>query len=219
MASRRPSTSCSPSGGPRRRRSRSFRFAGAPRTGVLADDLESTWYCRAFPDGFVPRLVFLVHSADRRQRVERAVKEDLGGGSFATARARLEPRAFEVIVLTFAEAAGRLLGYFPERLAEVRAAEPRPPTAPAPKPSLAVTAPVPAAPIALAVDERELRLLRDSLPRVDEALSDAYEAIDRHQRVSHCRLDLDGLPRNDLEFLRRLILRNPPPAPGGRAGP
>lgn len=33
----------------------------------------ATWYERAFPDGFEPRLLFLVHSNERRERVRRAV--------------------------------------------------------------------------------------------------------------------------------------------------
>ncbi len=178
---------------------------------VLSDDRKTTWYGRAFPDGFVPRLVFLVHSADRRQRVERAVKVGLDGTTFPEIRARMEHRAFEVMVLTFDEAAGRLLAYFQDRLAGVRAAAPCPSAPPAtPKPPPATVAPPLAPPprFALAVDERELRLLRDSLQRVDEALSDAYDAIDRHQRAGDCRFDLDGLPRTDIEFLRKLILRD-----------
>ena len=72
---------------------------------VLSDDRKASWYVRAFPDGFAPRLVFVVHSLDRRRRVEQAVKACLDGTSFPEVRARMEHRAFEVIVLTFAEAA------------------------------------------------------------------------------------------------------------------
>jgi hypothetical protein len=39
-----------------------------------------TWYERAFPDGFEPRLLFLVHSAERRERVRRAVASEFGDG-------------------------------------------------------------------------------------------------------------------------------------------
>ena len=180
---------------------------------LLSDDQRSTWYGRAFPDGLVPRLVFLVHSPDRRHRVERAVKVCLDGTSFPEFRARTEHRAFEVLVLTFGEAAGKLLGYFPDRVAELRAAVPRPtapPSALTLRPATIVPPSLPAPRFALAVDERELRLLRDSLQRVDEALSDAYEAIDRHQRSGNCTFDLDGLPLSDLEFLRKLILRERP---------
>jgi hypothetical protein len=148
--------------------------------------------------------------------VERAVKVCLDGTSFPEFRARTERRAFEVLVLTFGEAAGKLLGYFPDRVAELRAAAPRPsvpPSAPTPRPATSGPPGLPAPRFALAVDERELGLLRDSLQRVDEALSDAYEAIDRHQRAGKCRFDLDSLPTSDLAFLRKLILRErPPPA-------
>ena len=190
---------------------------------VLSDDRKASWYVRAFPDGFAPRLVFVVHSPDRKRRVEQAVKACLDGTSFPEVRARMEPRAFEVIVLTFAEAAGRLLGYFRDRLASTVASS-RPPAAvpsPSKPPTAAATAPSPPPPrFALAVDERELRLLRDSLLRVDESLSDAYEAIALHQRASHCRFDLDALPRTDLDYLRKLILRDPPAtAPGRTVGP
>jgi len=185
---------------------------------VLSDDAESTWYRNAFPDGFAPRLLFLVHSIDRRERVERAVKACLTGTSFPGATARLEPRGFEVIVLTFADAARDLLGYFPDRLASVRAAASRPVPPPSPaKPSSAapVASPAPAPRFALAVDERELRLLRSSLERVDEALLDAYEAIELHQKASSCRFDLDSIPAADLEYLRKLILRERPAAATG----
>ncbi len=187
----------------------------------LSGDSGATWYGNAFPDGFAPRLVFLVHSADRKDRVERAVKASLGG-SFPQARARLEARAFEVLVLTFGEAARRLLAYFPERLAAIRSAAPPPPTAQAPaRPPAAAAAPPPSPQpkVALAVDERELRLLRYSLERVDEALLDAYEAIERHQKAGTCKFDLDSIPASDLEFLRKVILRERQVATsGGTAG-
>ena len=132
---------------------------------------------------------------------------------FAARRDASSEVAFEVLVLTFGEAAGKLLEYFPDRVAELRAVAPRPSALTAssiPRPATTAPPTSPATRFALAVDERELRLLRDSLQRVDEALSDAYEAIDRHQRAGNCRFDLDGLPRTDLEFLRKLILRERP---------
>jgi len=192
---------------------------------VLSDDRKASWYVRAFPDGFAPRLVFVVHSLDRRRRVEHAVKACLDGTSFPEVRARMEHRAFEVIVLTFAEAARRLLGYFPDRLASTVATSRPPAAAPSPSkpPTAAATVPIPTPPrFALAVDERELRLLQDSLQRVDESLSDAYEAIALHQRAGHCRFDLDALPRTDLDYLRKLILRDraaPAQLPGRAVGP
>jgi hypothetical protein len=89
-------------------------------TGV-AEDARATWYEQAFADRHEPRLAFLVHSNQRRQRVERAVQAALG---------RLPPREFKVLVLTFEEAPRALAryvsqgtlplaGYGPERIVTV----------------------------------------------------------------------------------------------------
>ncbi len=195
----------------------------------------ATWYRDAFPDDLLPRLVFLVHSDDRKQRVEKAVHESLGRSE----------QDFKVVVLTFAEASRKLATYFPPRPVQARPSQPlqatlRPapaavaaaPTAPqqqasGPLPSAAAAgaaaraAPPAAAPgplspprFALAVDERDLRLLRDSYRRLEEALHDAYETIDEHQKKAKCELDLDRLPRYELDYLRKVILANRPAAPG-----
>jgi hypothetical protein len=63
------------------------------------------------------------------------------------------------------------------------------------------------------VDERDLRLLRDSYRRLDEALQDAYETIDEHQKKARCQLELDRLPRYELDYLRKVILADRPGAP------
>jgi len=177
---------------------------------VRSDDLDATWYRRAFRDDLAPRLLFLVHSPERRQRVEKAVKAALPTHALS----------FKVLVFTFDEAAGKLLSYFEDFLARRRrAAPPPPPTATPPAPSKSPPAsappPPPAPPrFALAVNEPELRRLRDSFQRVYEALQDAYDAIDRHQRAGRCRFDIDGFPVNELELLRSLILKDRPGAPG-----
>lgn len=68
------------------------------------------------------------------------------------------------------------------------------------------------------MDERDLRLLRDSYRRLEEALQDAYEVVDEHQKKVHCQLDLDLL---ELDYLRKMILNErpdagaAPPAPQG----
>jgi len=80
------------------RRYRAFFGTGNLRT------LE-TWYQQAFPDKFEPRLVFLVHSAERKGRVEQAVNQALG---------QSRDEAFRVHVLTFAEAAAALASYISE---------------------------------------------------------------------------------------------------------
>ena len=71
--------------------------------GGLADGRTSeTWYRRAYPDGFVARVVFLVHSDERRKRVVEAVKAQM-----ETTR----ERDFAVLVFTFAEAASVLASH------------------------------------------------------------------------------------------------------------
>ena len=76
---------------------------------VRSDDDCGTWYRSAFPDDYEPRVAFLVHSDERRRKVERAVKERLG---------RLPPSEFRVLVLTFAEAPSLLSRYVREGVAE-----------------------------------------------------------------------------------------------------
>ena len=74
-----------------------------------ASDGYGTWYRSAFPDDHEPRLVFLVHSDERRRKVQRAVKERLG---------MLPPGQFRVLVMTFAEAPSLLVRYVREGVAE-----------------------------------------------------------------------------------------------------
>jgi len=61
-----------------------------------------SWYLRAFPDAFSPRLVFLVHSEERRRRVDEAVGEALRASP---------PAHFRAAVLTFAGAASAIGAY------------------------------------------------------------------------------------------------------------
>jgi len=61
-----------------------------------------TWYRHAYPDGFLPRVVFFVHSDERKRHVEEAVKAEM-----ASRRAS----EFSVLVFTFAEAATVLAPY------------------------------------------------------------------------------------------------------------
>ncbi len=173
-----------------------------------------TWYRGTFDDDLLPRLVFFVHSDHRKQRVEKAVSASLGRSE----------QDFKVVVLTFAEAARKLATYLPPRPAQPPAptpvqALPKPATATAGRAAPPAAAPGPVSPprIALAVDERDLRLLRDSYRRLEEALQDAYEVVDEHQKNAHCQLDLDRLPRYELDYLRKIILNERPDA-GGPAG-
>ena len=64
-----------------------------------------TWYGQAFGDGFAPRLVFLVHSEERRERIQRAARRVLSS---------LPMSRLQVLVYTFAEAAGALRAYITE---------------------------------------------------------------------------------------------------------
>jgi hypothetical protein len=170
-----------------------------------------TWCQRIFPDDLLPRPLFLVHSADRKRRVEKAAHEQLARS----------PVSFKVLVLTFAEAASRIATYFPSRPAVLQAAKPEPldrksvPAGPAVSsaPPPAAPSPAPEPRFALAVDERDLRLLRDSFRHMEEALQDAYEAIDEHQKRTRCLLDLDRLARYDLDFLQKIILGDRSAAP------
>jgi len=64
-----------------------------------SDRAPVTWYRAAFPDAFTPQVVFLVHSKERKARVEAAVAGELTRG---------HQEYFKVLVLTFAEAASVL---------------------------------------------------------------------------------------------------------------
>lgn len=74
-----------------------------------ADDGHGAWYRSAFPDDLEPRLAFLVHSEERRRKVQRAVTERLGFHP---------PSQFRVMVMSFAEAPGILTRYVREGVAE-----------------------------------------------------------------------------------------------------
>jgi hypothetical protein len=69
---------------------------------ALAGDGATTYYARAFPDGLFPVLVFLVHSAERKRRVENAAKQWLGTQGATS---------FRVRALSFEEAAGVLTAF------------------------------------------------------------------------------------------------------------
>ena len=76
---------------------RYLRFVGG-----LRPDTRRTYYSAAFDDTLQPRVVFLVHSAERKGRVESALKEEFRDG-FA--------HDFGVFVLTFDEAPAALASY------------------------------------------------------------------------------------------------------------
>lgn len=77
---------------------------------ALAGDGPATYHARAFSDGLFPVLVFLVHSAERKRRVEKATRDWLGAQ---------RETAFRVRVLTFAEAVAALAAFIKDGRAAV----------------------------------------------------------------------------------------------------
>lgn len=120
-------------------------------TGLAKDGDCETWYEAAFLDGFVPRLVFLVHSDERLARVNAAVKAWLGGR---------RSNQFDVLVFTFADAARVLAPYIVN--GTLHAAAP-------PRSMRVVT-----------MDAVKAAQLRDGYDQLVTALNAAREAIQRH---------------------------------------
>ncbi len=175
-------------------------------------DGETATYARAFPkEKLFPRLVFVVHSDQRAARVERAVKNHLG--QF--------PRGFDVRVLTF-DNAGSILADFIRPGATL----PRPAATPASAPvrtpgsAAALAANPKPANHALALDQSQLKQLRDSFVAVGVTLEEAFEIVAKHEARGACRVGLPRLPGEHLEFLRQLILwgkyRPPHGVPAGQ---
>jgi hypothetical protein len=69
---------------------------------AMAGDGAATFYARAFPDGLFPVLVFLVHSPERKRRVEKAAKHWIGAQGATS---------FRVRVLSFDDAAPALAAF------------------------------------------------------------------------------------------------------------
>jgi hypothetical protein len=120
-------------------------------SGLAEPGENETWYEAAFPDGFVPRVILLVHSDERLARVRAAVKACLGG--YGVAR-------FQVLVFTFADAAGALAPYIANGTLR----------APAPPRSMRV----------VTMDAVKAAQLRDGYDQLVTALNAAREAIQRH---------------------------------------
>jgi hypothetical protein len=113
--------------------------------------LDETWYERAFDDAFVPRIVFLVHSDERRERVSAAVKAWVGSN---------RPGRFNVLVYTFAEAAKILAPYIVSGTLH----------APAPVRAMRV----------VSMDLRKAEELRDGYNQLVEALRATQDAVKRN---------------------------------------
>jgi hypothetical protein len=142
---------------------------------AMAGDGPATYYVRAFPDGLFPVLVFLVHSPERKRRVEKAAKDWLGAQ---------RANSFRVRVLTFEEAAGVLAAFIRE--GRVAPPEARGPTAGR-------------------LDEAKARQLRDGYNALAEALNATRRAIAAHNARGDCHLELPPAPVEALRVLRDLI--------------
>ena len=143
---------------------------------AIAGDGAATYYARAFPDGLFPVLVFLVHSPDRKRRVEKAAKDWLGAQ---------RALSFRVRALTFDEAAGVLAAFIREGRAV--AAEPR-------------------SGRAGQLDGAKARQLREGYNALAEALNSTRRAIADHNARGTCRVPLPPVPVEALQSMRDLIV-------------
>jgi hypothetical protein len=142
---------------------------------AMAGEGPATYYGRAFPDGLFPVLVFLVHSPERKRRVEKAAKDWLGAQ---------RANSFRVRVLTFEEAPGVLAAF----IREGRVAPPE---------ARGLTAG--------RLDEAKARQLRDGYNVLAEALNATRRAIAEHNARGGCHVALPPAPVEALRALRDLI--------------
>ncbi len=160
---------------------------------ALAGDGPTSWYGRAFGDGYFPVLVFLVHSADRRKRVERAIAKVLGSQREARFRAK---------VLTFEEAAPALATFIRDGQAS------------GPTPGMSATSPA-ASRRTISFDDRRARELRDGYNALAEAFNAAARAVAEHNVACGRRLVLPPTPLSELrllhDFIRHDLLGEPRP--------
>jgi len=141
-----------------------------------ASDGHGTWYRSAFPDDHEPRLVFVVHSDERRGKVQRAVKERLG---------MLPPKEFRVLVMTFAEASGVLVRYVREGVAEP--ARPRRERV-------------------VRVDEAVLEEVRNGFNALTDALRACRQVITDHNQRGGQQLDLPAMSGSAIRALRGFVV-------------
>ncbi|WP_242352656.1 MULTISPECIES: replication-relaxation family protein [unclassified Anaeromyxobacter] len=136
----------------------------------------ATYYARAFPDGLFPVLVFLVHSSERKRRVEKATKDWLGAQGTSS---------FRVRVLSFDEAAGVLAGFIRDGRAVAAAEQRRSPSA--------------------RLDVAKARQLREGYNALAEALNATRRAIAEHNARGGCQVSLPPAPVEALRALKDLI--------------
>jgi hypothetical protein len=155
---------------------------------------DETWYESAFPDGFEPRLLFLVHSEERRDRVAAAVKKTLGSRG---------PDRFQVLVYTCAEATSVLAPY-------ITRGQLRPPA------SRGATRIV-------TMDARKADQLREGYNELAKALDAARDVVKRHNATPGAtQLPVVSVRMENIRALRDFIQREvdggASHAPGGPAG-
>ena len=159
---------------------------------AMAGDGAATYYARAFLDGLFPVLVFLVHSPERKRRVEKAAKDWLGAQSSTS---------FRVRALTFEEAADVLSSFIRDGSAAAQSAETRGPAS---------------APLAGA----KARQLREGYNALAEALNATRRAVAEHNARGRCQVALPPAPVEALRAMRDLIrhdlLGEPRSAPGAK---
>ncbi len=159
-------------------------------SGFAGLDRQDTWYTRAFPDGLAPRLVFLVHSMDRRERVRRALAGELN---------RRQPDSFQVLVYTFAEAAAVLAPYVID--GQLRQLAPR------------------GAMRVVTMDAQKAEQLREGYNQLAEALNAAREAVKRHNATPGAvQVPLAPLPLEAVKALRDFIQQEVSSSPAAAGG-
>jgi hypothetical protein len=156
---------------------------------AMAGDGPATYYARAFPDGLFPVLVFLVHSPERKGRVDKAAKDWLGAQ---------RSTAFRVRVLTFEEAAAALSSFIRDGRIGVRSAEAR-------------------APAQAPLSGAKAQQLREGYNALADSLNATRRAIAEHNARGRCQVALPPAPVEALRAMRDLIrhdlLGEPRPAP------
>jgi hypothetical protein len=140
-----------------------------------SDDGYPSWYRSAFPEDLEPRLVFLVHSDERRRKVQKAVTERLG---------MLPPPQFKVLVMTFAEAPAILSRYIREGVAEPAK----------PRRERVVT-----------VEENLLDQVRDGYNALAESLNAHHKVINDHNQRGGPQLQLPVIPSAAIRALRAFV--------------
>jgi hypothetical protein len=142
---------------------------------ALAGEGTITYYARAYRDGLFPVLIFLVHSAERKRRVEQAIADWVGAQ---------KPTSFRARVLTFEESPQTLSEFIRNRR---------------------TATPTPSHPAGTGSDEARARQLRDGYNALAVALNAARRAIAEHNARGGCRVELPPAPVEAFRALRDLI--------------